>query len=143
MLITQRALPHVRQLDGAFRAGVHEPVAADWVELCRGYDFSQLLHVRGFDIHDVEALILNVEVPQIDSEVIAADESLAVTVHGDAVDVVCVRVRIGLSRHGRHDRVMMSQSRELEIGSGSEMHVRISHRSAAASYAAAGSQLVR
>ena len=80
VLIAQRLLPHVRQLDGAFRTRVHEPIAGDGMELRRCYDFRQLFHIRRLDIHDVEALILYVQVPQVYPQVVRADECLAITI---------------------------------------------------------------
>ena len=67
MLITQRALSHVCQLDGPFGACIHEPVAAHRVELGGGDNLSQLFHVGGLDINNVEALVLDVEVPQVNT----------------------------------------------------------------------------
>lgn len=63
MLVTERILSHVRQLYRAFRARVHKPIAALWVEFSCGDHLCQLLHVRGFDVDNIEALILNVEIP--------------------------------------------------------------------------------
>ena len=78
--IAQCALPHVCQLDCALGTCVREPVATDWVELGSGYDFGQLFHVCWLDVDNVEALVLDVQIPKIDSKVVAADESLAVAI---------------------------------------------------------------
>jgi hypothetical protein len=43
-------------------------------------DLGQLLHVCRLDVNNVEALILNVEVPQVNPEIITADEGLAITI---------------------------------------------------------------
>jgi hypothetical protein len=80
VLIAQRALPHICQLDGALGTCIHEPVATDRMEFRSSYDFSQLFHVCWFDVYNVEALILDVQIPKINSKVVAADESLAITV---------------------------------------------------------------
>ena len=53
MSVAKRGLAHVGELDVALGAGVHENVALRRVELGGGDDFRQLLHVYGFDIHDV------------------------------------------------------------------------------------------
>ena len=53
MLIAQSRVPHVRKLDVALRAAVHEQIAVYWVELGSGDDLGQLLHVDGLDVHDV------------------------------------------------------------------------------------------
>ena len=115
MLITQGALPHVGQLDGPLGAGVHEPVAAHGVELCGGDDLGQLLHVRRLDVDNVEALVLDVEVPEVDTQVVTADECLPVTVHRDAVDVVGVCVGIRPPRDGGHHGIVVSQPGELQV----------------------------
>ena len=73
-------------------------------------DLGQLLHVRRLDVDDVEALVLDVEVPEVDPKVVGADERLAVAVHRDAVDVVGVGVGVRLARHGRHDGVVVGES---------------------------------
>ena len=115
MLIAQCALPHVGQLDCAFRARVHEPVTAAGVELCRRDNLRELLHVRRLDVDDVEALVLDVQVPQVYAEIVAADEGLAVAVYRDAVDVVGVRVGVGSTRYGSHDGIVVRKARELEL----------------------------
>ena len=63
VLITKGILSHVCQLDRAFGARIHKPVAALGVELSSGDDLGQLLHVRWFYVDNVEALVLDVEVP--------------------------------------------------------------------------------
>ena len=60
MLVAKSTLPHVGQLDCAFRTRVHEPVATLRVELSGSNDLGQFLHVRGFDVDNVEALILDI-----------------------------------------------------------------------------------
>jgi len=54
MLVTQSALSHIRKLDRAFGACVHEPIAALWVELRSCNDLCQFLHVSRLDIDNVE-----------------------------------------------------------------------------------------
>ena len=63
MLVAQRALAHIGQLNRALGACVHEPIAALRMELSSRNHLCQLLHVSRFDVHDVEALVLDVEVP--------------------------------------------------------------------------------
>ena len=115
MLVAQGAFPHVGQLDGSLAASVHEPVAALRVELCRGNDLGQLLHVGRLDVDNVEALVLDVEVPQVDAQVVAADKRLAVAVDRDAVDVICVSVGVHSPRNGGNDRVVMCHAWEVEV----------------------------
>jgi hypothetical protein len=116
VLVAQGALAHVGELDGALGAGVHEPVAADGVELGGGDDLGQLLHVGGLDVDDVEGLVLDVEIPEVDAQVVGADKGLAVAVDGDAVDVVGVGVGVGAAGHGGDDGVVVGHARELEGG---------------------------
>ena len=63
VLIAQSILSHIGQLYGTLRARIHEPVAALRMKFSSGNDFSQLLHVCWLYVDNVEALILNVEVP--------------------------------------------------------------------------------
>lgn len=121
MLVTERTLAHICQFDGALGACVHEPIAALRVELCGCNDFGQLLHIRRLNIDDVEALILNIEIPEVDPEVITADECLSVAVDRDAIDVVGVGISIRASRDGSYDGIVMRQARELQIPSFLEM----------------------
>lgn len=114
MLIAKSALAHICQLDGSLGAGVHEPVTADRVELGCGNDLGKFLHVGRLDIHNVEALVLDVEVPQVDPEIVTADEGLAITVHGDAIDMIRVGVRIRSARDSGNNSIVVCQTRHLE-----------------------------
>lgn len=116
VFVAQGALPHVGQLDGAFRAGIHEPIAAGGMEFGSRDHFRQFLHVRWFDVDDIEALFLDVEVPQIDAKVVATYERLPVAVDRDAVDMVCMRIGVCPARHGSNHRVMVRHSRQLQGG---------------------------
>ena len=51
--IAQCGLAHVRHLDVALRARVHEDVALRWMELRSSDDFRQFLHVHRLDVDDV------------------------------------------------------------------------------------------
>lgn len=73
-------------------------------------DFSQFFHVGWLDIDNVETLVLNVEIPEIYSQVITADESLPITIHGDAVDMVRVCVGICSAGYGGNDSVMVGEA---------------------------------
>ena len=87
------------------------------MELGGGDDFCQLLHVGGLDVDDVEALILDVEVPQVDSQIVAADVRLPIAVDGYAVDMVGVRIGIGPLWNGGDNGIVVRQARELQVGS--------------------------
>lgn len=114
MLVAKGALPHIGQFDRALRAGIDKPVTADRVELSRCNDLRQLLHVCRFDIHNVETLVLDVEVPQVDSEIVTADKGLAITVHGDAIYMVGVSIGVSPPRYSCNNCVVMCQARQLE-----------------------------
>ena len=113
MLVTERAFSHVGKLYSPFGACIHKPVAALGVELCRRYDFRKLFHISRFDVNDVEALILYIEVPEIDSKVVTADEGLAVAVDGYTVDVICVSVGVSSSRYGSNHSIMVCETWQL------------------------------
>lgn len=81
MLVTKSTLSHICQLNRTLRTRVHEPITALWMELCSSYDFGQLLHISWFDVDNVEALILNIQVPQVYAKIVTADECLTITVH--------------------------------------------------------------
>ena len=53
MLVAQGGVSHVSKLDVTLRAAVHEQVALCGVELGRGDDLRELLHIRGLDIDNV------------------------------------------------------------------------------------------
>lgn len=130
MLVTQRPLTHIRELDSPLRAGIHEPVAARWMELgCRNH-FGKLLHVRGFDVDNIEALVLDMHVPEVYAEIVAADKRFAIAIHRDAVDVVCMGIGIGPSRNGGHDGVMVGETGELEVAGILELRMRYGPRRA-------------
>lgn len=114
------------------------------MELGSGDDFSQLLHVRRLDVDNVEALILNVEIPKIDTEVVTADKGLTIAVDRDAVDVVCVRVGVHSPGYGGDDSVVVGHAREGEVCDTSEMLGGIPDWSSAVRRANTGwSQLLR
>ena len=81
MLVAERTLSHVSQLDGSLGAGIHEPVTAHGVEFSCCDDLGELLHVGRLDVYNVETLVLNVEIPQVYAKIVAADECFAVTVY--------------------------------------------------------------
>jgi hypothetical protein len=136
--VAQSPLAHVSQLDGSLAAGIHEPIAAHGVELCGGDDFGQLLHVGRLDVDNVEALVLNVEVPQVDAQIITADVRLAVAVDRNAIDVVGVGVGVNTARNGGNDRVVVGHAREGEVGDAAKVFAGGSDRTATSSTARAG-----
>ena len=115
MLVAQRTFSHIGELDGTFGARIHEPVAALRVELGCSDDLCQLFHVGGLDVHDVETLILNVQVPEVDAEIITANERLPITVDRDAVYVISMRIGIRPARDGGDYRIMVCHARKLQL----------------------------
>lgn len=84
------------------------------MELSGSDDFGEFFHVRRLDVDDVEALILDVKVPEIDAEVVAADEGLSVAIDGDAVDVVGVGVGVRSPRDSGDNSVVVCKAGQLQ-----------------------------
>jgi len=114
VLITQCPLAHIRQLDGSLRASIHKPVTTGRVEFGRGDNFGEFFHVGRFDIDNVETLVLDVEVPEVNPEIITTYEGLSVTVDGDAVDVVCMGVCICPPRYGCDNSIVVCHPGKLQ-----------------------------
>ena len=53
MTVAQRMRAHVVQLNCSLAATVHKKITMNRVELRAGDDFSQFLHVRRLDVHDI------------------------------------------------------------------------------------------
>lgn len=113
------------------------------MELGSRDDLGELLHVCRLDVDNIEALVLDVQVPQINSQVIAADKRLSVAVYRDAVDVIGVSIGVGSARHGSDDGVVMCEARQLQVAGISELVGREGSRSAATAREAAGSEVMR
>lgn len=56
-----------------------------------------------------KALVADIEVPQVDTQVIGGDVRLGIRVDRDRVDVVSVSVGIDLSGHSGHNRVVVCE----------------------------------
>jgi len=78
------------------------------------YHFCQLFHVCRFDVNDIEALVLNVQIPKVDAKIVAANKRLSIAVDRDAVDVVCVSIGVGPSWNSGHDSVMVCHAWQLQ-----------------------------
>ena len=102
------------------------------MELGRSDDFSQLLHVHGFDIDDVctrhkwrlqgykrapltEALVTDIEVPEIYSKIVGGDVSFLIRIDGDGVDVVCMSVGVDLAGNGSDNVVLLGHLWQSEM----------------------------
>jgi hypothetical protein len=114
VFITQGPLPHIRKLDCALGTGVHEPVTADGVEFGRGDDLSEFFHISRLDIHDVEALILDVQIPQVHTEIVTADKGFTIAVNGDAIYMIGVCVGVCSPRDSGNHSVVVCQAGQFE-----------------------------
>lgn len=92
MSVAQGRRTHVAQPNRALAAAVYEQIALDGMELGRRYDLRQLLHVRWLDVDDVEALIGDLQVPEIYSEIVGGEIRFLVRVHRNRVYVISVCV---------------------------------------------------
>jgi hypothetical protein len=107
MLIAQGAFSHISKFDSSLGTRIHKPVTTEGMELGSSDNFGELLHIYWLDVHNVEALVLYIQIPQINSQVVAANESLPVAVDRDAVDVVCVCVGVCPTGYGGDDGIVM------------------------------------
>ena len=132
MLIAESTLSHIRKLNGPLGAGIHEPVAHDRMELgCRD-DLRQLLHVRRLDVDNIKALVLDIQVPQINPQIVTANKRLPVGVYRYAVDVIGMGVGVGSTRNGGDNGIMMRHAGELQRGGILEREARWSRRTTSA-----------
>ena len=67
---------------------------------------------------DTEALIGDLEVPDVQSEIVCGEVSAVVAVHGDGVDVVGVSVGEYSPGHGLHGAVVLDLLGDSELGDG-------------------------
>lgn len=114
MLIAKSAFPHICQFYGSLATGVHEPVTILGVELCSGNNFRQFLHISRLDIHNVEALILDIEIPEINAEIITRNESLSIRIHGNTIDMVSVGICVSPPGYCCYHGIVVRQSRKPE-----------------------------
>lgn len=105
-------------------------------------DLRKLLHVGRLDIDNVEALVLDVEVPKVDSQIIATDERLSIAIDRYAVDVVGMCVRIRLSRYCSNNCVVVCKPWELQVGGAAELCIRVPDGTASTSNPTSRCQLV-
>ena len=84
------------------------------MELCGGNDLSQFLHVCWLYVHDVEALVLNIEVPEVDTEVVTADKGFSIAIDRDAIDMIGMSIGVVAPRYGSNNSVVVSEARKFE-----------------------------
>jgi hypothetical protein len=87
------------------------------VEFSSGNDLCEFLHVDRLDIDNVcmsaysqawtkkltEALITDIEIPQVDPQIIGRDISLLIGIDRYRIDMICVSIGIYFSRYGSGD----------------------------------------
>ena len=112
------------------------------MEFSGSNDFGELFHVGRFDIDNVKALVLDIEVPKVDTKIITAYEGLSVAVDGDTVDVVCMGVGVCPSGNGGHDGIMVGHPGELQQGRVFEGRTGRGSRDTAAANGSRGRELV-
>jgi hypothetical protein len=44
------------------------------------YHFCQLFHVCRFDVNDIEALVLDVQIPKVDAKIVTANKRFSVAI---------------------------------------------------------------
>lgn len=65
-----------------------------------------------------EALVADVEIPEVDAEVVGGDVGFLVRVDGDGVYVVCVGVGVDFAGDGGDDVVLLLHAGEAEVARG-------------------------
>ena len=96
MAVAQRRVPHIRELDVTFRAGVHEDVALCRMKLGSRDNLGEFFHVSWLDVHNVyvdrnvrirakrhsrkltETLIADVQIPEVDPQIISRNVRLLI-----------------------------------------------------------------
>mmetsp|Transcript_50687 Transcript_50687/g.162253 ORF Transcript_50687/g.162253 Transcript_50687/m.162253 type:complete len:260 (+) Transcript_50687:121-900(+) len=92
MAVAQRRVAHVGQADAPLAAAIRKQAAVARMEVCRGDHLCEVLHIGRLNVHNVEALVADLQVPEVHPQVVRGDVRLVVAVHCDRVDVVDVRV---------------------------------------------------
>lgn len=69
--------------------------------------------MESFDSKDTEALVGDLQVPEVYSQVIRGHERFVVTVDGDGVDVICMGIGEDPSGRSLHHQVHGLQNRNL------------------------------
>lgn len=110
MIIAQGAVTHVGELDGTLAASIHEPVAALRMKFGGGDDFSQLLHIGRLDVDDIEALVLDIQIPKIYPQIIARYKRLAIRINRNRVDMVGVGISVRPTRDSCDNGVVMGKA---------------------------------
>ncbi len=112
------------------------------MELGRRDHLRQLFHVGRLDVHNVEALILDVQIPEVNAQVVATDERLAITVDRDTVDMVRMSIGISPAGHGGDDGVVVSKARKPQVAGRVEVGLSQSPRSTSAAAQVRRSEIV-
>lgn len=96
MPVTQCGVAHIRELDIAFGAGIHENVALCRMEFSSRDNLCEFFHVSWLDVHNVyvdrnvrirakrhsreltETLIADVQIPEVDPQIISRNVRLLI-----------------------------------------------------------------
>jgi hypothetical protein len=78
------------------------------------YHLGELFHIRWLDINNIEALVLDVKIPEIYSQVVAANESLPIAVDGDAINVIGMSIGVGPARYRCNNGVVVGEAGKLQ-----------------------------
>jgi hypothetical protein len=78
------------------------------------YHFRQLFHVCRFDVNDIEALVLDVQIPKVDAKIVTANKRFSIAIDRYAVDVVCMSIGVCPSWNSGHDSVVMCHARQFQ-----------------------------
>ena len=110
MVVAQGTITHICEFNGALATGVHEPVAALRMKFGSGDNFGQFLHIGWLYIDDIEALILNVQIPKIYPQVVARYESLTIRVNRNRVDMVGMGISVCPTRDSCDNGVVVGET---------------------------------
>lgn len=80
---------------------------------------------NSLDVNDLEALVVNIQIPEIDSKIITTDEKLSIAIDGDTVEIIRVSVDITLPGSCCRHNFVVYETRDFELCSCLEMHIRI------------------
>lgn len=83
------------------------------MELGCSYNFCELFHVGRLNINYVKALVLDIEVPEVNTEIVTANKSLSITVYRNAVDMIGMSIGVSAPGYSGDNCIMVRKSWEL------------------------------
>ena len=133
MPIAQGRIPHVSELDCAFRARIAEEIARRWMEFSGSDNFGELLHIKWFDVKDVcsrchisrlllcplseptETLVANVKIPEVDPKIIGRQVCFTIAVYTYRVNMVRMSICVNFARYGSHNIIVECHTRKSKV----------------------------